>query len=42
MSQNGEDEEEMGEEEEREEVRCYNYDQEGHIARECPLPRRPW
>ena len=23
-------------------VRCYNYDQEGHVARECPLPRRHW
>ena len=23
-------------------VRCYNCDYEGHVSRECILPRRPW
>jgi hypothetical protein len=22
--------------------RCYNYDEQGHMARYCPHPRRPW
>lgn len=23
-------------------MRCYNCNQEGHVTRECPLPRIPW
>ncbi len=23
-------------------VRCYNCDQEGHVAKDCLIPRRPW
>jgi hypothetical protein len=22
--------------------RCYNCDEQGHLARDCPHPRRPW
>jgi hypothetical protein len=22
--------------------RCYNYNEQGHLAKDCPPPRRPW
>lgn len=27
---------------ERGPMRCYNCDQEGHVTKECPFPRKSW